>query len=66
MSIGPCGPRLDSRAVTRAVLLPACQECRKVWLPADTERWCAYWIDDGPEDRLVFYCPDCAELELGD
>jgi hypothetical protein len=29
------------------------------------ERWQAYWIDDGPEEKLVFYCPECAEREFG-
>jgi hypothetical protein len=32
---------------------------------ADGERWQAYWIDDGPEERLVFYCETCAEREFG-
>jgi hypothetical protein len=36
-----------------------------VWLPADGERWQAYRVDDGPEDKLVFYCPECAEQEFG-
>jgi hypothetical protein len=35
-----------------------------VWLPADEERWQAHWIDDGPEEKLVFYCPACAEREF--
>jgi hypothetical protein len=26
--------------------------------------WQAHWIDDGPEEKLVFYCPECAEREL--
>jgi hypothetical protein len=38
-----------------------CEECGRVWLPADQEQWQAHWIDDGPEGRIVFYCPDCAE-----
>jgi hypothetical protein len=36
-----------------------------MWLFADDERWHAYWIDDGPEDRLTFWCPECAEREFG-
>jgi hypothetical protein len=32
---------------------------------ADRERWQAHWIDDGPEEKLVFYCPECAEREFG-
>jgi hypothetical protein len=37
-------------------VIPLCEECRKVWLPADRERWQAHWIDDGPDEKLVFYC----------
>jgi RNase P subunit RPR2 len=50
--------------VTRVALIPACAECRELWLPGDEERWRAYLIDDGPEERLLFYCPDCAEREF--
>jgi hypothetical protein len=35
-------------------LIPQCVECRRVWLPADADRWRCY-LDD--EDNLVFYCP---------
>jgi hypothetical protein len=45
--------------------IPECEECRRLWLTANGERWQAYWIDDRSEDRLVFYCPDCAEREFG-
>jgi hypothetical protein len=41
-----------------------CEECRQVWL-SKLERWRAYWIDDGPEEKLLFYCPECAEREFG-
>jgi hypothetical protein len=44
-------------------IIPPCEECRKVWLPSDAERWQAYWIDDGPDDKLVFYCPACARRD---
>jgi hypothetical protein len=27
-------------------------------------RWQAHWIDDGAEEKLVFYCPECAEREF--
>jgi hypothetical protein len=30
-------------------------------MPADEERWQAHWIDEGPQEKLVFYCPQCAE-----
>jgi hypothetical protein len=29
----------------------------------DEDRWQAHWIDDRPEEKLVFYCSDCAEPE---
>jgi hypothetical protein len=38
----------------RVVLIPACEECLKLWLPIDSERWKAFWADDGPEERLLF------------
>ena len=51
----------------KVALIPPCEECRPVWLPIpDRERWQAHWIDDGPEEKLVFYCPECAEREFGD
>jgi hypothetical protein len=64
MSIGRRGSRLDSRAVTKVAAIPFCEECCKLWLPADAERWRAYWFDDGFEDRLVFYCAACSEREF--
>jgi hypothetical protein len=45
--------------------IPPCEECRRVWLPADQDRWQALWIDDGLEEKLVIYCPRCAESEFG-
>ena len=44
---------------------PRCAECLDVWLPADEERWHCHVVDDGPNDKLVFYCPECAEHEFG-
>jgi hypothetical protein len=49
----------------QVALIPQCEECRKVWLSVDRERWEAHRIDDGPDERLVFYCPECAERESG-
>jgi RNase P subunit RPR2 len=46
--------------------VPQCKECGAVWLPGDSERWHCFVVDDGPQDRLVFYCPECAEREFGD
>ena len=37
--------------------------CRRVWLPADAERWRCY-LDT--EDNRVFYCQECAEREFDD
>jgi hypothetical protein len=31
----------------------------------EQERWRAYWIDDGPEEKLLFYCSECSEREFG-
>jgi hypothetical protein len=45
-------------------VIPQCEECRKVWLPADRERWQAHGTDDGPEEKLVFYCIEWAEREF--
>jgi hypothetical protein len=47
------------------VIVPECEECGERWLPGDPERWRADLIDDGPEDRLVFWCADCWECEFG-
>jgi hypothetical protein len=33
--------------------------------PADEERWQARWIDDGPDEKLLFFCPGCANREFG-
>ena len=47
-------------------LMPKCVECGQMWLPWSTDRWQAYWVDDGPEDVLRFYCAECAKREFGD
>ena len=47
-------------------LTPNCEECEEVWLPADPERWRADVIDDGPRERLAFWCPECWEREFYD
>jgi hypothetical protein len=46
-------------------VFPQCEECREVWLPFDRDRWEAHWIDDAPEEKLIFFCPECAEREFG-
>jgi hypothetical protein len=35
-------------------IVPTCEECGERWLPDDSERWRAVFLDDGPEDRLGF------------
>jgi hypothetical protein len=50
----------------QVALIPLCEGCRRVWLPDDAERWHADWIDGGPDEKLVFYCPRCAGREFGD
>jgi hypothetical protein len=45
--------------------IPQCIECDAIWLPADEDRWQAHWVDDGPDEKLVFYCRGCGEREFG-
>jgi hypothetical protein len=45
-------------------LIPHCEECRRVWVPADKDRWRAYPTDD--EGELVFFCPVWATREFDD
>jgi hypothetical protein len=50
----------------QVALIPRCVECGDAWLPADEDRWQARWTDDvGPDEKLVFFCPACAEREFG-
>jgi uncharacterized OB-fold protein len=37
-----------------------CEECGRVLLAADEDKWRCYRVDD----ELVFYCPDCAKREF--
>jgi hypothetical protein len=46
-------------------VIPSYAECEARWLPADVQRWNVYPTDDEPPE-FAFYCPDCAERELGD
>jgi hypothetical protein len=41
-----------------------CDLCRRVWVPADNDRWRAY--PTGDEGELVFFCPACAPNEFSD
>jgi hypothetical protein len=43
------------------VLIPQCEECRRVWLAPDADRWRCYLDTD---DELVFYSPHCAAREF--
>ncbi len=38
----------------------------KAGCPRNTDRWQAYWVDDGPVDVLLFYCAACAKREFGE
>jgi hypothetical protein len=60
VSIVDC-PRVSAE---RVALIPQCAECDEVWLPAHGECWEAYLTADEPPE-LAFYCPSCAERELG-
>jgi hypothetical protein len=44
-------------------LILRCEECRRVWLPADEGRWRAYLTID---DEIGFYRSDCAHREFAD
>ncbi len=41
-----------------------CIECGRIWLSTDADRWRAFWHEEGPRARLVFYCAACAEREF--
>jgi hypothetical protein len=45
-------------------VVPEYEECGERWLPADPKPWRAEFIDDGPDDVLRFWCPDCWEREF--
>jgi hypothetical protein len=47
----------------QVALIPQRAECGEVWLPTDAARWSAYFNTDS---EIVFYCPECAELEFGE
>ena len=46
-------------------LIPQCAVCERFWWPLSEERWRAYLTNDEPPE-FDFYCPACAERELGD
>ena len=56
---GTCGLQMSDEHVAP---IPRCVECGDGWLPGDEERWRAYFDTD---DKLVFYCRECAERESG-
>jgi RNase P subunit RPR2 len=55
----------ELRRVIDELEVVRCEECRLPLLDTDHRRWRADWIDDGPEDKLIFYCPECAKREFG-
>jgi len=52
---------VNSQAVA---IVPRCEECGEAWLPGDSERWRAEFLDHGPEERLAFWCAACWEREF--
>ncbi len=65
---GDCRDRVRKLRIVNyqdVALTPEREECGIVWLPSDAERWRAEFVDDGPDDRLGFWCSDCWELEFG-
>jgi hypothetical protein len=48
----------------QVAIISQCEECRRIWLSTDREQWKTHWIDDCHEEKLVFYCPECAEREF--
>jgi hypothetical protein len=40
-------------------IVPNCEECGERWLGVDVERWRAVFIDEGPDERLAFWCAEC-------
>ena len=46
-------------------VIPQCEQCAQLWLADDPERWRCYVVDDGPDDKLLFYCCECTEREFG-
>ena len=47
----------------RVAIVPECVECGARWLLDDPERWQLREVD---LDELAWYCPRCAEREVGD
>ena len=60
-----CGSMEATMPPLRGVVHAAGGVDDDVLLNQTDERWQDYWIDDGPESRLLFYCPECAEREFG-
>ena len=64
-TILPLRPSLNvvvSHGAEQGCSTPNVAERGEAWLPVDDERWRAYLDTD---DKLVFYCPQCAEREFG-
>jgi hypothetical protein len=50
----------------RVALIPQCEECRKVWLPAEGTGGWPTGSTTALKDRLAFWCSECAEHEFGE
>ena len=59
------GPAIAAVSAEQIARIAQCEECLEVWLPGYAGRWHAYWIDEGPDERLAFWCPECTEREFG-
>jgi hypothetical protein len=46
-------------------IAPECEECGGIWLPSDSNAGGADFVDDGPLDRLGFWCAECWLREFG-
>ena len=50
----------------QVALIPQCQECQRVWLPSDLDRWHTYGIRSGFDDWVAFWRPEGAVREFGE
>jgi hypothetical protein len=58
--------RAQDRAMNSqgVAIVPNCDECGDPWLLGDDDRWKAEFIDNGPEDQLRFWRPECWAREF--
>jgi hypothetical protein len=56
---------METQNTLTVTIVPACGECLRRWLPGSTDRWRAEFIDDGPDEVLLFWCSECWLREFG-